>query len=199
MHRHFPPRSTRLKQGSFPPAGSVVRAFSGTTSPSDFSRRASSDFAFPCLYRAFRGLCPRHREISLVALMAVPTFRSLYAEEFFEAAFPESSPLPWPSRCMRRSALLCSPCGANMSTLQDSLYGTDCWLAPPSQRVTPLHHLQSPGGSGSLLRGSLAITTTGLTPVSHQNLSRRTMLLLGVITIVGRIQSMCGLARPRGP
>lgn len=42
-----------------------------------------------------------------------------------------------------------------------------------------------PRCSGSLLRGSLAITTAGLPPASHQNLSRRTMLLLaGVLNAV---------------
>ena len=66
------------------------------------------------------------------------------------------------------SALLCSPCGANLSTLQDSLYGTDRCFAPLSQRDTPRQHSQSPGCTGSLLRGSLAITTTGLSPVSEQ-------------------------------
>ena len=121
-----------------------------------------------------RAVTSRPREISLVALMAVPTFRSPYAAEFFGAARPESSPLPWPSRSMKRWALRWSPCGANISALQDCLHGTDCWFAPPPQRNTPLHHLQSPGSSGSLLRGSLAITTTGLPPVSHQNLSRCT-------------------------
>jgi hypothetical protein len=80
---------------------------------------------------------------------------------------------------LRRSALSCSPCGANMSALQDSLHGTDCWLALPSQEVTALHHTRSPWCSGSLLRGSLAITTAGLAPASHQNLARHTMLLLG--------------------
>lgn len=75
---------------------------------------------------------------------------------------------------LRGSALLCSPCGANLSTLQDSLYGTDRCFAPPSQRDTPLQHSQSPDCTGSLLRGSLAITTTGLSPVSKQCLSRHT-------------------------
>jgi hypothetical protein len=65
-----------------------------------------------------------------------------------------------------------------MSTLQDSLNGTDCEVALPSQEDTALHHTQSPKCSGSLLRGSLAITTTGLPPVSHQNLSRRTIWML---------------------
>jgi hypothetical protein len=61
-----------------------------------------------------------------------------------------------------------------LSTLQDSLHGTDDRLAPPSRRDTPLQHLQSPGSTGSLLRGSLAITTTGLAPASRQRLSRHT-------------------------
>ena len=122
-----------------------------------------------------RPVDPRPREISLVALMAFPAFRSPYAGGFFEAVLPESSPLPWPSRCITRSAPSCSPHGANISTLQDSLYGTDYWVALPPQEDTALHHIRSPRCNGSLLRGSLAITTTGLPPVSHQNLSRHTM------------------------
>ena len=69
-----------------------------------------------------------------------------------------------------------------MSTLQDALDGTDYWVALPSQEDTALHHPQSPGSSGGLLRGSLAITTTGLPPVSHQDLSRRTSRGLGRVT-----------------
>lgn len=65
-----------------------------------------------------------------------------------------------------------------MSALQDSLHGTDYGVALLSQEVTALHHTRSPRCSGSLLRGSLAITTTGLAPVSHQDLSRRTNRLL---------------------
>src|ERR1700756_5778217 len=61
-----------------------------------------------------------------------------------------------------------------MSTLQDSLYGTDCHLAPPPRRHTPLSHPQLPGDMRSLLRGSLAITTTGLSPASGYRLSRHT-------------------------
>ena len=67
-----------------------------------------------------------------------------------------------------------------MSTLQDSLYGTDYEVALLSQEGTALHHTRSPKCSGSLLRGSLAITTTGLAPVSHQNLSKAHQLLLGL-------------------
>ena len=68
------------------------------------------------------------------------------------------------------SAPSCSPSGANMSTLQDSLHGTDYRVALLSPEDTALHHTRSPKCSGSLLRGSLAITTTGLAPVSHQHL-----------------------------
>jgi hypothetical protein len=45
---------------------------------------------------------------------------------------------------------------------------TDYGFALPSQEDTALHHTRSPKCSGSLLRGSLAITTSGLSPVSHQ-------------------------------
>ncbi len=134
-----------------------------------------NDVLIPGLSRA---VDPRPREVSRVALMAVPAFRSPYAGGFFEAALPDSSPLPWPSRRMKRSAPACSPCGANISALQDSLHGTDYRLAPLSQGDTALRHPRSPRSSGGLLRGSLAITTTGLPPASHQNLSRRTITLL---------------------
>jgi hypothetical protein len=43
-----------------------------------------------------------------------------------------------------------------------------------------LHLTRSPRCSGSQLRGSLAITTTGLPPVSHRNFSRRTKRRLGI-------------------
>ena len=124
-------------------------------------------------------VAPRPREISPVALTAFPASRSPYAEEFLGAASPDSSPLPWPSLSLKSSALPCSPLGANMSTLQDSLDGTGCWFAPPSQRDTPLRHTGSPQCNGSLLRGSLAITATGLAPVSCQCLSGHTSAWLG--------------------
>jgi len=53
-----------------------------------------------------------------------------------------------------------------MTTLQDSLYGTDCHLAPLSQRHTPAFTLPVTRGMRSSLRGSLAITATGLAPAS---------------------------------
>lgn len=171
MHRHFSPRLTQLKQGTFPPMRLCCPHHQQYYVPlrllTEHRPGLRNNVLIPVLPRA---VDPRPREISLVALMAFPAFRSPYAGGFFEAAFPESLPLPWPSRSLKRSAPSCSPCGANMSTLQDSLHGTDCSFALPSQEVTALHHTRSPRCSGSLLRGSLAITTTGLPPVSHQNL-----------------------------
>jgi hypothetical protein len=142
--------------------------------PSDLSRGIAPDFASGLIPGLPRVVAPRPRELSPVALTAFPASRSPYAEEFLGAASPDSSPLPWPSRSLKRSALPCSPLGANMSTLQDSLHGTGCWFAPPSQRDTPLRHTGSPQCNGSLLRGSLAITATGLAPVSCQGLSGHT-------------------------
>jgi len=120
-----------------------------------------------------RAVDPCPREVSRVALMTLPACRSPYAGGFFAAAPPESSPLPWPSPSLQRSAPACAPCGVTMSTLQDPLDGTDYWVALPAQEDTALHHPQSPRSSGRLLRGALAMTTTGLPPVSHQDLSRR--------------------------
>src|SRR3970040_2948490 len=88
----------------------------------------------------------RPREISLVALPAFPTFRSPYAGEFFEAASPESSPLPWPSLLLRSSALPC-PFRVNMTTLQDSRNGTDCRFAPPPRKG--IHRFATPGHPGA--------------------------------------------------
>ncbi len=60
---------------------------------------------------------------------------------------------------------LSDPFRVNMTTLQGSLYGTDYGFALLSQEDTSLQHNQSPDCTGRLLRGSLAIITTGLTPV----------------------------------
>jgi len=189
MHRHFAPRSTQLKQGTFPPMRFCCPHPLRYYVPLRLLTRHQRGFRICVLIpRLPRAVAPRPREISLVALMAVPAFRSPYAGGFFEAALPESSPLPWPSRRMIRSAPSCSPSGANMSALQDSLYGTDYWFALPSQEVTALHHTRSPKCSGSLLRGSLAITTTGLAPASHESLPRHTSHLSGD----------CGAITPHG-
>jgi hypothetical protein len=57
------------------------------------------------------------------------------------------------------------PFRVNITALQGSLYGTDCGFALLSREDTSLQYNQSPGCTGRLLRGSLAITTTGLAPV----------------------------------
>jgi len=87
--------------------------------------------------------------------------------------------LPWPSLSLTSSALPCSPLGANISTLQDSLYVTGYGFAPLSPGVTSLQHSQSPGCTGCLLRGLLAVTTTGLSSASRRQLSGHTSHMLG--------------------
>lgn len=184
MHRHFSPRSTQLKQGIFTPMRLCCPHHQRYCIPLRLLTRHRPGFRSNVLIpRLPRTADPRPREISLVALMAFPAFRSPYAGGFLKAALPDSSPLPWPSRCMKRSAPSCSPCGVNISALQDSLYGTDYWFALPSQEDTALHHTRSPRYSGSLLRGSLAITAAELTPASHQNLSRHTNRLLAASAV----------------
>lgn len=75
--------------------------------------------------------------------------------------------------CMTGSALSCSRLRrANLTMLQSSLYVTDCCFAPPSRRVTSLQHNRLPGSTGRLLLSSLAITETGLAPVSTCQLFR---------------------------
>ena len=147
-----------------------------TLCPPPTSHRASAWTSLQLAYTTPAADCdPRPDETSPVPQMAVAAFRSPYAGGFLEVADPESSPLPWPSRESRRSAPSCSPCGASMSTLQESRNGTDYWFALLSQEHTALHHSPLPGGngcSGSSLRGSLAITPTGLAPVSHLQLCR---------------------------
>lgn len=148
MHRHVPSRWPLLKQGPFPGASCVVLRVTGTMTPSDFSPGVVVDFVKWTYTTSYAACDPRPDEISPVSLTTVPAFHSPYAGEFFEAAFPDSSPLPWPSKCTNFSALPCSPEGANMTTLQDSLHGTDCRFAPLF-RVTPLHHRRSPQAVGA--------------------------------------------------
>ena len=112
----------------------------------------------------------RPSETSPVPPTTFPTSRPPYAGEFFGAALPGSSHLPWPSLRMTSSALPCSPFGANISTLQDSLHVTGCGLAPLSRGDTTLQHIRSPGSTGCLLRGLLTVTTVGLAPTSRRQL-----------------------------
>ena len=143
--------------------------------PSDFSRGTGLDFASTGLYHAFRGLWSHDPVRSPLLPLWISQHSAPPTPEGSSRLHVQNLHLFRDLRDrLRRSAPSCSPCGANISTLQDSLHGTDCWFALPSQEDTTLHHTQSPGCSGSLLRGSLAITTTGLAPDSHQDLSRHT-------------------------
>jgi hypothetical protein len=131
-----------------------------------------------------RGVAPRPPALSPVALTAFPASRSPAAGACFGAASPESAPLPWPSRARQRAALPGSPRGAHRSPRQDALDGTGGGCAPPAQRATPLRHPGSPPCTGSLRRGSLALTATGLAPVSCQCLSGHTNGWLGELEYI---------------
>ena len=111
-------------------------------------------------------------ETSPVPSPTFTTSRSPYAGEFFGVVPSGSSHLPWPSLSLTSSALPGSPCGANISTLQDSLYVTGCGFALLSQEDTTLQHLRSPRSTGCLLRGGLTLTATGLAPASRRQLFR---------------------------
>ena len=120
------------------------------------------------------GVDHRPNKTSPVLSPTFTTSRSPYAGEFFGAAFPGSSRLPWPSLSLTSLALPCSPLRANLSALQDSLHVAGCGLALLSQEVTTLQHLRSPRSTGCLLRGCLTITATGLSPASRRQLSGHT-------------------------
>jgi hypothetical protein len=107
-------------------------------------------------------------EISPVPSTTFTASRSPYAGGFLAAVCSGSSPLPWPSPSLTGSAPSFSPCGANISTLQDSLYVTGCCFAPSSRRDTTLRHSQSPGCTGCLLPGRLTLTRTGFPPASRR-------------------------------
>ena len=118
--------------------------------------------------------------------MRPPLFRRLLSQhpaphtpEGPSRLLPGSSPLPWPSLSLTSSAPSGSRCRANIPTLQDSLHVTGCCFALLPQEDTPLQHNRSPGSTGSLLRGLLAVTTVGLPPTSRRQLSGHTSEMLG--------------------
>jgi hypothetical protein len=150
-----------------------------TMTSSDFSPGFLLDFTSSAYTSRFGGCVHRPSETSPVPSPTFTTSRSPYAGEFFAAALSGSSPLPWPSLSLKSSALPCSPFGANISTLQDSLYVTGCGFALLSQEDTTLQHLRSPRSTGCLLRGGLTLTATGLPPASRRQLSGHTNRLLG--------------------
>jgi len=120
------------------------------------------------LYLLFRLFCATdrmrpllfHRLLSQHPALPTPESSSRLLSRFFAASLP--------SPCVTGSALSCSPCGANMSVLQVSLYVTGCCFASLSQGVTTLRHNQSPSYIGCLLPGGLTLTRTGLSPASRR-------------------------------
>ena len=117
-------------------------------------------------------------EVSLVPPSPVPAFRPTYAEEFFEVAFPDSSPLPWPSPGLNGSALPC-PLRVNITTLQGSLHVTDYWVALLSQEDTPLQHLWSPRALGACYVALWRLPRPDLHRLADGDLSRHTRRWLG--------------------
>ena len=91
----------------------------------------------------------RPDEISPVPSPTFTTSRSPYAGGFLAAAFPGSSPLPWPSLCYEQLSSLLSRFRVRISTLQDSLLCYGLLLCFPfsgscnasAQPVTRLHRL----------------------------------------------------------
>jgi len=140
----------------------------GTVVSSDFSSSFPQDFTLRLIPSVTMALYHRPDETSPVPSSAIATSRTPYTGEFFTAAFPGSSPLLLPSPCVTGSALSCSPCGANMSVLQVSLYVTGYCFASPSQGDTTLRHSRSPGYIGCLLPGGLTLPRTGLSPASRR-------------------------------
>ena len=77
MHHHVAPRSTPLKQGTFPPMRFCCPHHPQYYVPLRLLTRHRPGFRIDVLMpRLPRGVDPRPREISLVALMALPAFRS---------------------------------------------------------------------------------------------------------------------------
>jgi len=107
-------------------------------------------------------------EISPVPSSTFTTSRSPYAGGFFGAASQVLHTFLGLRSYVTYSAPSFSPCGANISTLQDSLYVTGCCFALLSQEVTSLQHSQSPGCTGCLLPGRLTVTRIGLSPISRR-------------------------------
>ncbi len=156
--------------------GFVVLPVISTMASSDSSWSVPSNFGIRSLYLQLRGMWALDFMRSLL-------FRHLLSQHSASST-PESSsglrfqilhPFCGLRQHLKGSALSCSPSSrGNLTMLQSSLYVTDCCFAPPSQRDTSLQHNQSPGSTGRLLLGSLAITETGLAPVSKWQLSGRT-------------------------
>jgi len=169
MHHHLPSYSSLVEVEALPSGWVMLSRPSTVVWPHPTSHRASPRASPHRLIPRLTTVADRRPgETSLVTPPAFTTFRSPYAEEFFEADSSDSPPLPWPSPYSEWLGSPFFPLRGLVTTLQDSLYVTDCCFARPSRADTPLRHNQSPRSTGSLLRGSQRITTTGLAPASKR-------------------------------
>lgn len=151
-----------------------------TMTSSDSSGRVPLDFDERFIPRVAVDVGHGPPEVSLVPPSPVPAFRPPYAEEFFEVAFPDSSPLPWPSPGLNGSALPC-PLRVNITTLQGSLHVTDYWVALLSQEDTPLQHLWSPRALGACYVALWRLPRPDLHRLADGDLSRHTRPMLGCL------------------
>src|SRR5262245_6239700 len=116
------------------------------------------------------------RRVSPVPTMAVPTFHALYAAGFLGAAFPRSSPLPWPSSGHTRLGSQWAPCGDN--SLDAAGFASCCGplaCTLPKRarpRASAPRSLRTPAG---YYKGDLVPPLAGLAPASHRELSGRTV------------------------
>jgi hypothetical protein len=161
-----------------------------TMTSSDSSGRVPLDFDSRLIPRVAVDVGHGPPEVSLVPPSPVPAFRPPYAEEFFEGAFPDSSPLPWPSPGLNGSALPW-PLRVNITTLQGSLHVTDYWGARLSQEDTPLQHLWSPRALGACDVALWRLPRPDLHRLADGDLSRHTRPGLGPVRrCFGRLSSV---------
>jgi hypothetical protein len=114
---------------------------------------------------------------SPVPAATLDAFRAPYAGESFTAALPGSTPLPWPSpRSKGLGTPLLPPSRTGLlTTPQASRHATDRIVAPPYRAFDAgLRPGPFPDQAASLLPGSLAITRTGLSPASGDELTDTT-------------------------
>jgi hypothetical protein len=134
MHRHLPPRLSTIEVEALPSHRVMLSRWSSVLWPPPTSHPASLWISLHQLIPAITmGVGHRPNETSPVPSPTVTTSRSPIRRGVLRRCFPGSSRLPWPSLCMTSSALPCSPLGANLSALQDSLYVAGCGFALLSQ------------------------------------------------------------------
>lgn len=131
IHSLLPPSDAWTKQGSFPPAGSVVLAFLGTITPSD-SLPAGRPFASRFIGPRASRLSPGPGRVSPVPHSAFLACRSPYAGGFLGAAFQALCAFHGLRLHGTGSAPSCPLAGCFLTTLQDSLDVTACQFASPT-------------------------------------------------------------------